>query len=110
MLGSLRNRVPGVARLGRWAEESFTVHMKKHYILVHIHEPESSDHSKLSAYRGLLGTTLHPTRLQCASTSMIADNCWLLSREDELSILAQIVVASETIGLKTTVRFLCDDI
>ena len=93
-----------------WAKRNFTVHMKKHYILVRIHEPPAEEPKLLQDYLGLLRGEFHSSRMQTGPDTRPSENLWLLNREDGASVLARVVSAAERLKLKTTVQFLCDDI
>jgi hypothetical protein len=84
--------------------------MKKHYLLVHIHEPPAEEPKLLQAYLGLLRGEFHSSRMPTGPDTRPSENLWLLNREDGVSILARVVSAAERLKLKTTVQFLCDDI
>lgn len=81
----------------------------KHHILVYLASPPANDPRKRQAWLSLLGASLHNSNLPDGGKSKIGEAVWLLDRENDVQILAQIVSQAVEFGFEYKVLFLSSD-
>jgi hypothetical protein len=81
----------------------------KHYILVSLIEPPSTERDNTQSWRVLLMSDLHSSKLPDGQKYRIGEAVWLLERENGVDILAKIVTAARAYHIECVVRFLSSD-
>jgi len=80
----------------------------KNFVLIYIAIPENADHpGPNSVYRPFL-SKLGDVELKGAKSMRLAENCWLLERESDVSALARIVSVAEGFRLGVGVKYLSE--
>jgi hypothetical protein len=80
----------------------------KHYALISVQTPSSDMPAADQVWRHFVYAT-EKKELQSKDSRKLAENVWLLERENEVSFLSHIVSAAEVGHLKCDVRFLSSD-
>jgi hypothetical protein len=80
----------------------------KHYILVSVTIPERSKTARWQAWQGFL-QALAEQADKSPENGKLAENVWLLPRENGVSFFATLVHQAEHFGLQPQVRFLRED-
>lgn len=78
------------------------------YILFHAERPVYDDRAGQGAWNGFLSGT-SSLKTKDADSKLLGEGAWLLVRDSEASILAQLVSAAEASRQKYTVTYLCRD-
>jgi hypothetical protein len=79
--------------------------MKKHYILLSIKVPLSQLHEAQSDWR-TFWSKVEPYEKKATKIERLAENCWLIPRDSELSFLAQCIVEADELKISYSIRFL----
>ena len=82
----------------------------KNYILVHLIRPEASESDAWQTWRAMTGGKLHNRTVPALEKGRLAENVWMLDREDGVSVLAKIVSAAEEYHFDYKVRFLSEEV
>ena len=80
----------------------------KHYILVHVLKPANSDYAGRQEWLSFV-TDTREIELKAKDSQVLAENVWLLDRDNDVACLATIAHAASNVGLKYTTRFLTAD-